>query len=156
MPPKKSKPDQDNNSTGDAMLADMYRIGSRGRGKPRAFEDETELIETFAEYLLKCKQYDRFVNIAGFCSFADITRDTFYMQQEYYPDTYSKIHQLIEDLTINNRNIPMAIFYLKNKHGYSDRPEQEASENAALNSMHDDELDKRLEKRYLEITGKSE
>lgn len=57
--------------------------------------------------------------------FANIDRDTFYAQQEYYSDTYKKVNDILEDRTINSKDIndTFKIFYMKNKFGYKDKQE---------------------------------
>ena len=94
----------------------------------RAFKTAKDFMNVFEEYLEDCKEKEKLANIAGFCVFADINRDTFYAQQEIYPDTYKKINQTLEDVTINAKiNDTFKIFYMKNKFGYKDKQEVETS-----------------------------
>ena len=64
-------------------------------------------------------------NIAGFCVYSDINRDTFYAQEDLYSDTFKKINDILEDEALNNRflNDARIIFYMKNKCGYKDKQE---------------------------------
>lgn len=90
----------------------------------RAFETEEAFIEKFKKYIGLCESKCNLPNIAGFCVFCDINRDTFYAQEEYYSDTFKKIQDILEDATINAKiNDTFKIFYLKNKFGYKDKQE---------------------------------
>ena len=92
----------------------------------RRFKDEKTFKDTFTKYIKKCKEKEELPNIAGFCVFCDMHRDTFYAQEEYYSDTFKKIQDILENATINARiNDTFKIFYLKNKFGYKDKAEIE-------------------------------
>ena len=79
----------------------------------------------FKEYINICKNKKELPNIAGFCVHCNINRDTFYAQKEYYSDTYKKVNDILEDATINSKDIndTFKIFYMKNKFGYKDKQE---------------------------------
>lgn len=106
-----------------------------GKGQPRAFKTAEELINTFYNYIDKCIERQYLPNIAGFCVFAHINRDTFYMQKEYYPDTYKRIEDTLEDEAINTKGIndTLKIFYLKNKFNYKDKTEQDLNAKLEIN-----------------------
>ena len=91
-------------------------------GKPRRWLTEEALQEEFKDYIEYCLQQEskRIPNIAGFCVYSDIVRETFYMQEEYYPCTYQKIKLCLEDQTINIKDTIRSIFLLKAVHGYRD------------------------------------
>ena len=90
----------------------------------RAFKTKEAFIEKFKEYIGLCESKSNLPNIAGFCVFCDINRDTFYAQEKYYSDTFKKIQDILEDATINAKiNDTFKIFYLKNKFGYKDKQE---------------------------------
>jgi hypothetical protein len=134
------------------VVADMIRMGYRGKGQPRAFATADELMQSFADYILKCMEHNQIPNVAGFCVFADITRETFYKQQDYYPDAYQKIRQALEDRTVNNdKSVAMSIFLLKNHFNYSDRPDSDSDDETLKMSLSDDEIDKRISKSYLQL-----
>lgn len=82
-------------------------------------------MEKFKEYINKCKKERELPNIAGFCVYCDINRDTFYAQEKYYSDTYKKVNDILEDATINAKDVndTFKIFYMKNKFGYRDKQE---------------------------------
>ena len=94
------------------------------KGRPRAFKDNVDFAEKFLAYIEHCRERNRLANIAGFCAFCWMSRDTFYEQKKYYSDTYKKIMEVLEDEAINCMN-SMGIFYLKNKFGYRDKQEVE-------------------------------
>jgi len=91
----------------------------------RAFKTAEEFEQQFNNYIALCKTRKDLPNIAGFCVYADINRDTFYAQKEYYSDTFKKIQDKLEDATINSKDIndTFKIFYMKNKFDYRDRQE---------------------------------
>lgn len=99
----------------------------RGRGFKRRFETEEEFENVFVEYIEYCETNEKMINIAGFCRYARLTRETFYKQKEYYPDTYMYIQEIIEDETLNDdkRATPIVMMYLKNKFNYKDKIETE-------------------------------
>lgn len=93
----------------------------------RVFKTEEEFKDKFIEYIEFCDKKERLPNVAGFCVYCDINRDTFYAQQDYYSDTFKKLNDMLEDEALNNKytNDTLKIFYMKNKCGYKDRQEQE-------------------------------
>lgn len=101
------------------------------KGQPRAFKTDEEFYNKFIEYVEYCNKEQRLPNVAGFCVYADINRDTFYNQKEYYYDTYKKVNEILEDEALNNKyiNDTLKIFYMKNKCGYKDKQEIDSSVN---------------------------
>ena len=95
------------------------------RGKPRAFKDAKAFESKFIEYITYCRENKRFANIAGFCAYCHIVRDTFYAQKEYYSDTYTIVNDILEDEVLQE-NTYRAQLYLKNKFGYKDKQEIES------------------------------
>lgn len=92
----------------------------RERGQPRSFPTEELFKNKFIEYIQHCIEKKRFPNIAGFCAFTWITRETFYKQEEYYSDTYNKIRCMLEDEILQDNSYRMQL-YLKNTFGYTDK-----------------------------------
>lgn len=93
----------------------------------RKFKTSQEFENKFKEYIEYCKEKSKLPNIAGFCVFADMNRDTFYAQQEYYSDIFKKVNEILEDETINaDINDTFKIFYMKNKFDYRDRKDLKA------------------------------
>ena len=103
-------------------------------GKPRIFKTDKDFYDKFKEYIQYCDKEKRLPNVAGFCVYADINRDTFYDQKEFYLDTFKKINQMLEDEALNNKytNDTLKIFYMKNKCGYRDRQEIEQNNNRRI------------------------
>lgn len=101
------------------------------RGHPRAFKSNKEFVDKFLEYINYCKKIDYLPNVAGFSRYCDIDRSTFYAQEEYYSNTFKKVQTILEDETINAKNIndTFKIFYMKNKFDYRDRQELETTGN---------------------------
>ena len=94
------------------------------RGKARKFKTQEEFKEQFIQYINECKHNQELANIAGFCVFCDMHRDTFYEQNKFYPDTLKRRQDILENATINAKiNDTFKIFYLKNKFGYKDKQE---------------------------------
>jgi hypothetical protein len=91
----------------------------------RAFKTKKKFEETFINYINDCKTKTKLPNIAGFCVFANINRDTFYAQKDIYSDTFKRVNDILEDATINSKDIndTFKIFYMKNKFGYKDKQE---------------------------------
>ena len=94
---------------------------------PRIFENEESFKNKFIEYIKFCDEKQRLPNVAGFCVYCDINRDSFYAQKDYYSDTFKKINDMLEDEALNNKyvNDVLKIFYMKNKCGYKDKIETE-------------------------------
>ena len=95
------------------------------RGKPRAFPTESDFQDAFYRYIKHCFQKQLLPNISGFSVFCDISPDTFYAQQEYYPDTYKKVRAALEDCLIQHerfgqKNPAMAIVQGKNTFRWDD------------------------------------
>lgn len=119
----------------------------------RAFKDDKAFINKFREYIDHCSEKKRFANIAGFCVFADITRETFYKQKEYYSDTYNKVRNMLEDETLQH-NTYMAQLYIKNTFGYADKQKIE-SENVNHNINEEVKTPEERKKRIKELLDKN-
>lgn len=106
----------------------------------RKFKTQEEFINKFKTYIEKCKVEKDLPNIAGFCVYCDINRDTFYAQEQYYSDTYKKVNDILEDATINAKDIndTFKIFYMKNKFGYKDKQDIDANVNTEIKVTLDD------------------
>lgn len=105
------------------------------KGKPRRFKNDKMFKDEFMAYIKQCKEKNLLANIAGFCVYSDINRDTYYAQKEHYPDTFKKIELILEDYTINaNINDTFKIFYMKNKFNYKDRQEINANQSVNVNN----------------------
>ena len=114
----------------------------RERGHPRSFQNEDDFLNRFSEYMNACISTEQLPNIAGFCWFCKITRETFYKQQDYYSDTFNKIQEALEDAALNHKATAMGLFYLKNKFKYRDKVE---TENVNMNyEMSEEEAEKIL------------
>jgi len=113
------------------------------RGQPRRFSTEDDFTNAMKNYLEIEKV---FPNIAGFCVYADISRETYYEHKVYYPYAYKRVEQMLEDavLHIDPKYAARVIFYMKNKHGYKDIQEQNISVaepiKINLSNLTDDEL----------------
>lgn len=109
----------------------------------RAFSNKDDFLQKFKQYIESCSFKNDLPNIAGFCVFCDINRDTFYAQEKYYSDTFKKVNDILEDATINAKDVndTFKIFYLKNKFGYKDR-----QENVNVETNYEEYL-KRVERR---------
>jgi hypothetical protein len=116
------------------------------RGKPRSFKTAEEFENKFIEYIEYCKENKRFSNIAGFCAYCHITRETLYKQKEYYSDTYNIVMDILEDEVLQD-NTYRAQLYLKNKFGYKDKQEIESVNhniNEDLDKLPEDERHNRI------------
>lgn len=115
-------------------------------GKPRRFRTEEDFQNCVLEYLAVCEKRGDMANVSGFCVFADITKDTFYDYECYYPNSYKKARQALEDRAINFKGAPaMAIFYLKNAFGYTDKPTESPNDTIEMDADQPD-IDRLLSK----------
>jgi hypothetical protein len=107
----------------------MAEEEKRGKGHPKAFKTEDDLKVAMLSYVAYCKKKKKMPNVAGFCVFCDINRDTYYAQKDYYSDTFSQLNDILEDETINTNCVSDSFkqFYMKNKFGYKDKQEIENS-----------------------------
>ena len=107
------------------------------RGTPRKFTTAEDFERKSTEYIQYCKENEEFPNIAGFCVFCDMHRDTFYEQKNIYPDTFKKVEAILEQGVINSHSASdtMKIFYLKNKHGYYDRVQQDVKVSGTIEEI---------------------
>lgn len=117
----------------------------RGKGQPRSFANENEFLNRFIEYLDECSDKKKMPNIAGFCWYCKITRETFYKQNEYYSDAFKRIQEGLEDAALQTHTA-MGIFYLKNKFGYTDKKEVEQLNVNADVEMTEEEADRIIKK----------
>ena len=109
-------------------------MSDRPRGQPRAFETEQDFLNKFKDYIDYCVEKERFPNIAGFARFAEITRDTYYAQKEYYSDIYTMTRDILED-EVWQDNTYRAQLYLKSVFGHTDRQAVESNNtNTNLNA----------------------
>ena len=96
------------------------------QGQPRRFKSDQELQDSFILYIQHCATKQFLPNISGFCVYIDITTETFYQQKNYYPYTYRKIRQALEDSLIQYdkftgmNNPTMAIMQGKNTFKWND------------------------------------
>jgi hypothetical protein len=88
-------------------------------GRPRSFADEEEFKSIIAQYFSLCDKHKRMPNRSGFCAFANVTRETYYKQKEYYPKTYDIVEGLFEDGYLNTPVNPgLALAALTKQFGY--------------------------------------
>lgn len=100
------------------------------KGRPPLFKNKEELRSKINEYLADCNVRKFMPNVAGFCVFIGIHRDSFYeyKKKKSFSDTIKELMSSIEDSWIQRLAGPNAtgsIFYLKNafKDEYKDRQE---------------------------------
>jgi hypothetical protein len=124
------------------------------RGKPRRWLTEEALQEDFVSYLSHChiQVPKKIPNIAGFCVYSDIIRETFYMQGEYYPCTFEKIKLSLEDQTINIKDTIRSIFLLKANFGYRDSDPAAGLITVNYNNVTDGQLESWLRDSGLKLT----
>ena len=121
------------------------------KGRPKLFKTEKDFEDRVIEYIEYCEINERFVNIAGLCRHLGIHRQRFYDQKTYYPDTFLRIQEILEDETLNNTTqaVPITLLYLKNKFGYRDKIETEntntnTNKNMNLDNLTDEQIDRIL------------
>ncbi len=124
---------------------------NRGKGHPRIFKDEHEFRSEFERYIQHCRENKRFPNIAGFCAFKWITRESFYQCQNYYPDTYNRVRDLLED-EVFQHNTYMSQLYIKNTFGYRDKQEvTNTNVNVSGGELTEEEAKKYLKEHGIEV-----
>lgn len=97
------------------------------RRKPPLYENPQRLLEYFHSYIEDCQLEQKIPNIAGFtahCFGGKTTRYT-YEGKDEYRDAFDYIRQVLEDETINCKNIDSNTknLILKSKYKYSDKQE---------------------------------
>lgn len=111
-------------------------------GRPRRWADADAFINDVRAYINDCAENGRFANVAGFCVYAHIHRDTFYAQKEAFSDAYKEANELLEEAALQSANTgyppSVLIFYLKNKCGYKDRQEIDSNINAQVGLSEED------------------
>ena len=122
-----------------------------GRGHPRRFATDDDYQSCFVHYIEDCQRIGKLPNISGFCVYADITRETFYFQKDYYIDTHEKIRQALEYALVNHqlfghKNPAMAIVQGKNTFKWDDRAGQQNSGDMVEIDLNDDDIDILLSK----------
>ena len=100
-------------------------------GRPLKHTPE-EVGKLYNDYLEHCKAEKLLLpNIAGFCVYADISRETYYEWRDNkhkgFSDTIKRIDKSLEDHALQCKDAAKSIFYLKNKFGYRDKIETELS-----------------------------
>lgn len=118
----------------------------------RIFKTAEEFENKVIEYIEYCEVNEKFVNIAGLCRYLGIHRRRFYDQEVYYPHSFLKVQEILEDETLNNKTtpVPITMLYLKNKFGYRDKIETEntnvnTNKNIDLSVISTEELKKLIE-----------
>jgi hypothetical protein len=74
------------------------------RGHPRRFATEQEFQAAYEAYIRHCYDSKMMPTKAGFCAYAKLTRETYYQQRNYYPDTYHAIDLCLEDFAANQHS----------------------------------------------------
>ena len=103
-------------------------------GRPVKFTPEQFKTE-FENYIKHCIKNKLFANTAGFCVFANMTRETYYEyknNRKEFSDTISKIEQTLLDVSIQKgteRANAFLIFYMKNKFGWRDQQDIDVTSN---------------------------
>lgn len=86
-----------------------------------------QIKKLFVEYVEYCISQRRFLNIAGFCVFAGISKNTYYSyaKKDEFKEVYEFMSNVGEDFALNvpSKQYPIAIMYLKNRFGYADKVE---------------------------------
>lgn len=89
-------------------------------GRPKSFANEEDFQSKILQYFSLCDKHIRMPNRSGFCAFANVTRETYYKQKEYFPDTFDKVEGLFEDGFLNTPINPgLALAALAKQFGYS-------------------------------------
>jgi hypothetical protein len=115
-------------------------------GRPRKFPTEESFQQAFINYVEHCNSQDpkRIPNVAGFCVYCDMVRDTYYIQEDCYSDTFKKIQLAFEDQHLNIKDTIRSIFLLKAVHGYRDSDPPQS----AITVNYQGVTDKQLEAMY--------
>jgi hypothetical protein len=130
----------------------------KSRGQPRRFTTGDQMVECMNEYLQQVKEEKAFPNIAGFCVFADINKDTFFAQVDYYSDSYKKVNDMLENAVLSTPNFKDArvIVYLKNKFKYTDQIDQNITVPNPVNIVNYDAMSAEDLLKLREILSKNE
>ena len=103
------------------------------RGHPRRFETEQEFQAAYEAYIRHCYDSKMMPTKAGFCAYAKLTRETYYQQRNYYPDTYHAIDLCLEDFAANQHSftgipsLPNALQYSKYAYNWDKASKDDSS-----------------------------
>jgi len=103
------------------------------RGHPRRFETEQEFQAAYEAYIRHCYDSKMMPTKAGFCAYAKLTRETYYQQRNYYPDTYHAIDLCLEDFAANQHSftgipsLPNALQYSRYAYNWDKASKDDSS-----------------------------
>lgn len=114
--------------------SEFYKNEPISFGRPRSFNDEKELRALIQEYFETWQHKGRPITLAGLCCYLGVVRSTFadYANGKYdskinnFSNTIKEAREYIENDKLEKGllglyNPTIAIFDLKNNHGYTDK-----------------------------------
>lgn len=128
------------------------------RGRPKFFENPDELQNLFLDYIDECNSKLELPNMSGFKACKAISQAIIleYEKKEEYSLTFEWIHDILEDMTLNNQTIDSSTkkLILMSKFGYADKQQiDQRNLNIGINGCLDEEqtaaLLESLRQKYL-------
>lgn len=109
-------------------------------GRPPKYQPK-ELEDKLVQYATLCQNTERIPNVPDFLTFIDVCSDTWEAykthKNRYFVRAVKRIERWIEAGVVNSgllKNVAGQIFYLKNKHGYTDK--KEVTHTGQINHAH--------------------
>ena len=110
---------------------------NKQRGRPSKYTGDKDIVPKVYEFIEECKEKEILPSKAGLGLHLGVTKETIHSWCNNHPEFLSAIKKveqfqeqmLMNESFMNGKNATMAIFLLKNNHGYKDKTEVDTTAN---------------------------